>query len=381
MLLAGRGYRVLLLDRSRFPSDTLSSHYIHQSGVAHLHRWGILDRLRETDVQAINRVSFSIEGEGVKLSGQSPAVEGQRTTYGPRRYVLDNLLVEAAREWGVHVHEGCRVQGLLTSGGRVTGVSFRTAAGTVEQAEATVVIGADGMRSTIADLVGAPMIADDALSTCAYYSYWENLPAHFELFASPGTWVGTVPTNGELTLVMTYLPQSEFARVKKGSLEAYESVIARTSPSLWERMRSARRVEKLYGTGDQRNFFRQPWGPGWALVGDALHHKDSITARGISDAFYQAELLVDRIGDALYGKDILDVCLRRYAEAVEREFMDGYRATLNVAQLRIEPSHLQLLRAIAGSQGLVDRYFGTLSGACSLEEFYNDELLEVLDHA
>lgn len=381
MLLARKGYTVLLLDRSRFPSDTLSSHYIHQSGIADLHRWGILDQLRQTDVQAIERVSLSYEDEGVRISGQSPAVEGQRTTYGPRRHVLDSILVDAARDGGVHVCEGSRVHKLLTADGRVKGVTYRASSGSSVDAEAAVVIGADGMRSTIAHLVAAPLLVSDPLSTCAYYSYWEDLPAHFELFASPGGWVGTVPTNGKQTLVMTYLPQSEFPTARRASVEAYESVLARTSRSLWDRMASAKRVDKLYGTGDQRNFFRQPYGPGWVLVGDALHHKDSITARGISDAFRQAELLAEHIGDALGRIDLLDAGLLEYAAAVEREFMDRYRATLNVAQLRVEPSQIQLLRAISGSQDLIDRYFGTLSGACSLEDFYNDALLEVLDHA
>ncbi|HXF60055.1 MAG TPA: FAD-dependent monooxygenase, partial [Caldilineaceae bacterium] len=45
MLLARKGYRVLLLDKAGFPSDTLSTHYIHQPGVACLKRWGLLDKV------------------------------------------------------------------------------------------------------------------------------------------------------------------------------------------------------------------------------------------------------------------------------------------------------------------------------------------------
>jgi flavin-dependent dehydrogenase len=43
------------------------------------------------------------------------------------------------------------------------------------------------------------------------------------------------------------------------------------------------------------SFFRQPFGPGWALVGDAGHHKDPLVARGISDAWRDSQLLADAV--------------------------------------------------------------------------------------
>ena len=39
MLLARKGYRVLLVDKASFPSDTMSTHYIHQPGISRLNRW------------------------------------------------------------------------------------------------------------------------------------------------------------------------------------------------------------------------------------------------------------------------------------------------------------------------------------------------------
>ena len=48
MLLARNGYRVLLVDKATFPSDTMSTHLVHPPGVAALARWGILDQLEAT---------------------------------------------------------------------------------------------------------------------------------------------------------------------------------------------------------------------------------------------------------------------------------------------------------------------------------------------
>lgn len=90
MLFARQGYRVLLLEKARFPQDTLSSHYIHQPGVALLNQWGLLDELRAAGCRPIDHQSY--EAPGVRLDGFSLPVDGQRTTYAPRRYVLDPIL-------------------------------------------------------------------------------------------------------------------------------------------------------------------------------------------------------------------------------------------------------------------------------------------------
>src|SRR4051794_4408368 len=99
MLFARRGYRVLLLEKATFPQDTLSSHYIHQPGVALLGRWGLLDNLREVGCAPIDHESY--DGPGVRLDGFSLPVEGYRTTYAPRRFVLDPILARGAVASGV----------------------------------------------------------------------------------------------------------------------------------------------------------------------------------------------------------------------------------------------------------------------------------------
>ena len=114
MLLARRGRRVLLLDRATFPRDTLSTHYIHQSGVARLARWGLLDRLAATGCPPIRRYRFDVGP--FALTGSPPPIDGVDAAYSPRRYVLDTLLAEAAAEAGAEVRQGATVTGLLTRG-------------------------------------------------------------------------------------------------------------------------------------------------------------------------------------------------------------------------------------------------------------------------
>ena len=106
MHLARSGYRTLLVDKATFPSDTVSTHLIHPPGVAALHRWGLLDRLTATGCPPIHTYTFDF-GD-LTLAG-SPAFDGAPVAYGPRRTVLDKLLVDAAREAGAEVSEGFSV--------------------------------------------------------------------------------------------------------------------------------------------------------------------------------------------------------------------------------------------------------------------------------
>jgi flavin-dependent dehydrogenase len=376
MLFARQGYRVLLLEKATFPQDTLSSHYIHQSGVALLGRWGLLDELRKVGCAPIDHESY--QGPGVRLDGFSLPVDGYRTTYAPRRFVLDPILARGAVASGVEFRESCAVTDLLFEEDRVVGVRYATPGGAEATDRARLVVGADGMRSLVARKVRAPNVVEHSRMTCVYYSYWAGVPAHMELYERPGRWIVAIPTNDDLTLIMTYFPQGEFADVRTAVEPAYLEAVRSTAPELSERMAAGRRVEQMYGTGHQENFFRQAYGPGWVLLGDAVHHKDSITARGITDAFLQAKSLTEHIGERLYDDAALDAALRRYADDLDDTFLGLYQGVLNVAQLKPE-GRTEMLRRLAGHQELIDRYYSTVSGACTLDDFYNDDLLAVLD--
>src|SRR5919112_430672 len=127
MLLAKRGYRVLLVDRATFPSDAVSNHYIHQPGVASLERGGLLGKVRASGCPPIARIRFDVGPSA--LYGLAPAAGGVREGYGPRRSVLDALLVDAAVEAGAELREAFAVQELVWDGGRVAGVRGRRAGG------------------------------------------------------------------------------------------------------------------------------------------------------------------------------------------------------------------------------------------------------------
>lgn len=376
MLFARQGYRVLLLEKARFPQDTLSSHYIHMQGVALLNRWGLLDKIRDSGAQPITHQSY--EGPGVRIDGFSLPIDGLRTTYAPRRYVLDPILASGAVAAGVEFREGCAVRDLVYEDDRVVGVRYTTPGGAEATDRARLVVGADGMRSLVARKVGAQNVIEHPRMTTTYYSYWADVPSHFELYERPGRWIGVIPTNDNLTLIMSYFPQEEYNEVRKAVEPAYLEAFRTTAPELYERMQAGRRVEQLYGTGHQENYFRKAYGPGWVLAGDAVNHKDSITARGITEAFVQAQSLTDRIGQRLHDDAALETALKRYENDLSGEALHHYQGALNVAELKPE-GRAEMLRKLVGHQEHIDRYFSTLSGACSIDDFYNEELLNLLD--
>ncbi|HEX6969390.1 MAG TPA: FAD-dependent monooxygenase [Micromonosporaceae bacterium] len=374
MLFARAGYRVLLLERAHFPADRLSTLYIQQTGVLLLKRWGLLDAVIATGCPPLDRVVYRM-GD-VRVEGCASEVDGVRAAYAPRRYLLDRLLAEAAVAAGAELRQGCSVNEVVTEGGRVVGVRYRTEGKTVTE-HCRLLVGADGMRSTVAGLVGAPKTVENERLTCAYYTYWRGVTADFELYEGETGWVSAVPTN-DLVLVSAYYPQHRFAEVQRRAYPAYLENIEVNAPDLHARLAGAERVDRLYGTGDQQNFFRQASGPGWALVGDAGTHKDSLTARGIGDAFLQAQLLVDRVGTELREPDRLDLALKTYAEDRDQALLENYKGTQLVAQAAARDKRRALLRAVGSSPELTQIYFDTVAGLRPVGDLYTPELLAML---
>ena len=168
MLLARKGYRVLLVDRATFPSDTISTHFIWQSGVACLKRWGLLEKVQASNCPAISYISLDFGP--FALTGVPPAADGVTEGYGPRRTVLDKLLVDAAVAAGVEVREGFSVEELITDGERVTGMRGHAAGGSTIAETAHIVIGADGRNSFVARAVQAAEYQTQPALECSNYT-------------------------------------------------------------------------------------------------------------------------------------------------------------------------------------------------------------------
>ena len=174
MLLASKGFRVLVLERGHFPSDTISTHQIQLKGVACLRRWRLLEKLEAIPTPAAKRVRFDA-GFGA-LDGEFPEFEAVNAVYGPRRTYLDKVLVDAARQAGAELREEFVVDRVLMDGGRVCGVAGHDWSGNIIEEKATLVIGADGKHSMLAAAVQAPQYDLLPAATCAYYSYFSGVP-------------------------------------------------------------------------------------------------------------------------------------------------------------------------------------------------------------
>jgi 2-polyprenyl-6-methoxyphenol hydroxylase-like FAD-dependent oxidoreductase len=277
LLLARAGLRVLAIDRATFPSDTISSHQVQLPGIALLHRWGVLDRLVRAGTPATPRVRF--DTGPVVLEGEFPVHDGVRALYSPRRTMLDTALIEAAREAGAEVLEGTRLTDLIVDGGAVRGVQGTRRGGVPWRATAPLVIGADGKHSAVAQRVGARVYRWRPVGAFACYGYVADLPVGLgEMYQRPGRAVAVFPTNDNLTMVYVAGPIREFAAFRRDITGSYLDSLDRCG-DLGARVRAGRLVGHLRTTPDQPNLFRVPYGPGWALVGDAGVVMDSITAQ------------------------------------------------------------------------------------------------------
>jgi flavin-dependent dehydrogenase len=298
LLLARAGRSVLLVDRGDYGADTLSTHALMRGGVLQLHRWGLLPRIVAAGTPPVRRTTFYRGSE--TLSVPIKPKFGVDALYAPRRTVLDRVLVDAATEAGAAVWHGVRLTGLSRAAdGRVNGVELNDRAGHAYQVAATCIVGADGMRSTVADLVGAPIYRTGRFATASLYGYFQGLAADgYEWYYGPRTAAGAIPTNDGDTLVFATVPAPVWRETIAGDRHAaFLRVLRAAAPDLAPRVEAAG-PRPLTGFAGQVGYYRQSWGPGWALVGDAGYFKDPCTAHGITDALRDAELLAAAILEA-----------------------------------------------------------------------------------
>lgn len=374
MLLAHKGYRVLLVDKATFPSDTMSTHVTHPPAVAALARWGILERLEATNCPPFTTYSFDFGP--VTIAGTPRPADGVANAYCPRRIVLDALLVEAADAAGAELREAFTVEEILVDEGAVVGIRGHAKGGPTVTERARVVVGADGRHSLVAKAVQPPRYNEVPPLSPAYYAYWSDLPAdRFDTYIRAEDHRGwaAMPTHDELTCVVQAWPQSEFHANRKDVEGAYMKSFE-LAPQFAERMRGAKRQSRFVGTADLPGYFLKPYGPGWALVGDAGYHKHPITAFGITDAFRDAEALASALDDAFAGRRPYDEAMAEYQRTRDDEAVPIYEFTCDFAKIEPPPPEMQqLFGAMQGNQEAMDDFVSVMAGTVPAPEFFGPE--------
>lgn len=369
--LARRGHRVLLVDRADPAGDALSTHYVHQPGVAALDRLGVLDEVLASGCPPVTGLAFDVGP--FALRGTPPPAGAATFAIAPRRHVLDPILARAAVAAGAELRERFAVDGLVFDGDRVVGVRGRAAGGREVVERARVVVGADGVHSRVARVVGAPLDDQRPARACLYYTYWGGIEqeAHATLYPRPGRMLITSPTNDGLTIVVSFWPVADFHRVR-ADIEGEFLRGLEVAPAFAERLRAGAPAERFRGTADVPFYIRRPYGDGWALVGDAGYHKDPITAEGITDSLLDAERLAIAIDGGLGGGEPLAAALAGYARDRDARIRPIYELTYQFAGLEPPSAEQQaLFQALRSDQAETDRFFGTIAGTTAIPEFFD----------
>ena len=332
-LLGRRGLRVLLVDRAALPSPAVSTHFFARTALEFLDkRLGVLGEVLATGAPPLRR--WHIEIEGACYGGPMPARGGHSYNLCVRREALDGILLRAATsEAGVELRMRARVDRLVREGGRVAGV-----AGPGWEARAPVVIGADGRGSRVARLAGAEAEFDAGVLRCAYHAYWTGVAPHpqpaLELWYSGRDVFQVGPCDAGAWVVMISSPAGDYPALRGDGTGNYLARLEAV-PAMRARLRDARRISPVFGSGTLRNFERVPAGPGWFLAGDAYCLKDPLFGAGITDAFRAAGVLADLVPQVLDGALTGDAAAGRYRGELRR--LIGEKVRHGMDGLRIDP--------------------------------------------
>jgi flavin-dependent dehydrogenase len=338
MLLARHGLRVLLVDRDRYGTDTLSTHALMRGSVFLLSRWGLLDRIVEAGTPPVRQTRFDYGTDSATVTIK-PTL-GVQALYAPRRTVLDPMLVDAATAAGAEVRFGVDVAGLLRDDtGRVIGIHGRDRTGAAVTARARLTIGADGTKSIVAREAGAAMLRVGTGASAIIYGYWSQLCVDgYEWFYRPGSSAGLIPTNEAQVCVFAGGPAHQLTR---GDIQGtYHRLLAAATGGAGGRLAQARPPHRLHTWIGRPSFLRQTHGAGWVLVGDAGSFLDPLSTHGITDALRDAELLARSIVQAGPAGN-LAAALSRFGAVRDRVVEPMFQTVDQIAGYRWDTARLR----------------------------------------
>ena len=320
-LLARAGHSVLMVDRTAFPRDKACSEYMSPEAVRVLARLGVVESLERAG-------AFPLEGMAVTgprgarahgkfaLAGHSPF---RPLGLSISRRILDHQLVEAARAAGVRVLERHRVEDLLYDAGSVAGGVIRDPAGQRHSVRARLTIGADGLRSVVARLLGQRVQGPSRrMAFVAHVAGVADMGASAELHFHDHAYIGLNPIGHDQTNVALLVPAGRASEARDGVEQFFRDTLAEF-PDVRERVAAGTVVRRILATGPFAVRSSRVVAPGALLVGDAADFFDPATGDGIYCALRGAELATEVATPALSRPGPIGVDLLARYRALRRQ--------------------------------------------------------------
>ena len=389
--LARANARVLVLDRAVFPRPKPCAEYLSPQASRLLSAMGALDSVERAGAAHLAGMTVRAPN-GALIRGDFVASHGYRAFrdrgLALRRTKLDPILLDCARAAGAEVREGLRVSDVVRDDtGRVTGVRVLDASGGSRELRATLVIGADGLRSVVGrrlDLTRARRWPK-RLALVAHYENFGDVTAWGEMHVERGVgYVGLAAVDEGLTNVAMVVP-ARFARLVSADRTAFFERWLRERPQLAPRVRDARRVSPVLATGPFASHARRAWAPGAALVGDAADFFDPFTGEGIYAALRGGELLapfaVQALGAAT--STSMDAALAAYERARRREFRGKWMVERLISSaVGFAPAINYFARTLASRKDMADLLVGVTGDFVPAREVLHPRyLFELFRHA
>lgn len=368
--LGTAGVRTLLVDRVRLPA------YIPRQGswdLATTRRWealGVMPLVEATGTPT--RRGYHTATADAVASYRFPVGDPVGYNRMVRRLTLDAILANfAASMPAVELRMGAAATDLLWDADRVAGVRFVEGGRSFEE-RARYVVGADGRHSWLARRVPvaeyerivspkANFIADYA-GTCVEpdmsVRVWDHVGS-----------MGMVMMEDELVTIGMGVWLHELAEFRAGLPDSFERRLRR-HPLYEQQLGDGVRVSPIGGAVDLAMYKRTPFGPGWALTGDAGYHLDPLAARGTTAAVAGAELLADALVRSLAGDEPEMAALRRFHARRDELFQADWDVTY-AAMMRGAPTERDIAEArlIAARPDLLRLHVDAIRGAADLDAF------------
>jgi flavin-dependent dehydrogenase len=298
---ARRGLRVLVLDRAIFPRDKPCAEYMGPVALRHFDALGVLPALDAAGGHALaGSAVFPVSGAALvgRFAGLGAAAFRPAGLSLARR-VLDAALFARAREVGAEVEEGTQVTDLLYGAGGVTGAVARGPDGAVRTIHAALVIGADGLRSTVARTLGRRRHGSPSrMAFIAHVADVDRLGDVAEIHVTREGYVGLNPIGGGVANVGLVVPRAR-VRDAGGDPAAFFYKMLERFPGVAGRIDRGRERREVLVTGPFAASASRVTVPGALLLGDAAEFFDPVTGDGIQTALTGAELAAAATGDAL----------------------------------------------------------------------------------